>query len=72
MALTNAGTKAAMDEMQYGKIELLSSLAGVAPPPTDEINIVPNLIGKVIEIPNDNISVQPALILLGYWWIPST
>ena len=35
MVLTNAGTKAAMDDMQYGEVELLSSLAGVAPPPTD-------------------------------------
>ena len=32
MVLTNAGTKAAMDEMQDGTIEIPSSLAGVAPP----------------------------------------
>ena len=33
--LTNAGTNAAVDEIQDETIELLSSLAGVAPPPAD-------------------------------------
>ena len=35
VVLTNAGTKAAMDDLECGEIELISSLAGVAPPPTD-------------------------------------
>ena len=43
--------------MGGGKIELLSSMAGVAETPAGEFNsIMPNLIGAVIEIPHDNIS----------------